>query len=188
MDADDPVADDLPTGERVPACVPDETTIAGWSDDELADVIALAMHEQMRRAVDACDPDALVELGFAEGFKSDGMPVEPWLAGGIVVCPGAKIDKSASSHQCAFVAVGDDWVWEYEDRLADVIRHLPGVGSRQKMQSVSLVVAHEGLELDFVVSKMSAGTHQMCEVRSFVIEAGELKLVNARSRRPDRHR
>jgi hypothetical protein len=155
-------------------------------DRTLADLAAMIAAEQRERAVAAADPDALVELGFSQGFTGDGMPRDPWLVNGVLVCTGTRIDRSATGHDCGFVSVGGSWVWEADDLLADVVRHLPGPKSR--MRAVSLVAAYDGLELDLVVSRARAGVHQMKSARSFVVRDGALVLVTTRTPRVPDHR
>lgn len=179
-------SEDPPPKDSAASALVSAETVAALPDDLLEDLIQLAIHEQRERAIAAADPDALVELGFAEGFRSNGLPIEPWIVEGIIVCPGARIDKSATSHDCAFVAVGDDWVWQYDERLADVIRQIPA--AKPRMQSVSLIAAYEGLELDWVQSKMKNGVHEMQKAQSYVIKEGELCHVTSRARRPDHSR
>ncbi len=157
--------------------------MSSWSDLELTAVAAAIMDEQHRRALEAADIDAIVKQAFEDGFTSAGMPRDPWMQGGLLVCCGSKIDKSATSHECAFVAIAERWVWESEAKVLDVVKHLPG--PKPIMRSVSVCAPWEGMELDLVVSKMRTGVHQMKQVRSFIVRNGELELVAARARNAD---
>jgi hypothetical protein len=151
----------------------------GIRDIDLTRAIAVLSAEQHRRSVERCDPAALVDVGFATGFASNGMPKDPWLAGGILLCPGAKLDRSAMSHRCAFVRIDATWVWEHPDLLEDVVRHLPGAQSR--MQSVSLVPVGEDCAVDLVEARTRNGVHELVGVRSFTVTEGTLLLVSQRS-------
>lgn len=150
------------------------------SGAELVDLSVLLADEQRRRAVEAGDPDALTELGFQEGFTSSGLPRDPWVVDGLVICAGARIDRSGTSHDCGFVHVGEQWIWEASELVLDTIRNV--AGPRPVMRSVSILAPAEGCELDLVVSRMKSGVHQMRAVRSFCFTNGALTLVSARAR------
>jgi hypothetical protein len=142
--------------------------------------------EQHRRALEACDPEALVREGFSEGFTTAGMPRDPWIYNGILVCCGAKNDRSATSHECAFVSIGEKWVWECQERFYDEVRNVPG--PKPIMRSVTLCAVHEGMEVDLVTSQLRTGVHTMKNVRSFQVVGGELVLVGTRAQRADHRR
>jgi hypothetical protein len=160
--------------------------LSALSDGELSALAACVAAEQQMRAIAGADPDALVELGFAEGFKSDGLPRDPWLVAGVLICPGARNDRSATSHDCGFVTVGDVWVWEADERITDVIRQVPG--PRHRMRSVTLLAAFDGLAVDLVVSRARSGMHQLRGVRSFEVHNAEVTLVGTRTPRRTDHR
>lgn len=153
--------------------------LAGVSDADLRRALVVLQAEERRRALTRCEPAALVEEGFARGFASNGMPLDPWLAGGILVCPGAKLDRSAMSHRCGFVRVDSSWVWDHPDLLEDVVRHLPGAQSR--MQSVSLVPVGEQCAVDVIEARTRNGVHELSGIRSFTVSDGALLLVSQRS-------
>lgn len=135
--------------------------------------------ELLRRRVEACEPTSLIENGFVEGFLSTGLPKDPWMRSGVLVAPGAKIDRSSMAHKCAFVRVGNFWIWEHPDLLEDSVRYLPG--PQQRMQSVSLVPLTDGDSVDLVEARTRNGVHELVGVRSFTVDSGELQLVSARS-------
>lgn len=191
--APDPFSLDDPAGSVAPSHPEVEVTLVvgadggcelgAMSDGQLSALAEQVRVEQQARAVAAADPAALCELGFAEGFKSNGLPTDPWLVGGMLVIPGARVDKSATSHECGFANLDDQWVWECEDLIEHTVRHLPG--PRPQMRTVSVVAAYDGLQLDLVASKMRTGVHEMQSVRSFVVTGGSLELVQSRARRAD---
>lgn len=148
-------------------------------DRTLVRALTILAAEQRRRAVERSEPTALVEKGFAEGFAATHMPKDPWLEGGVLVCAGAKLDRSAMSHRCAFARVDASWVWEHPDLLEDVVRHLPGAHTR--MQSISLVPVSEGTAVDLIEARTRNGVHELVGVRSFVVEGDALVLVSQRS-------
>ena len=149
-------------------------------DDFELGVLAASIHaEQQRRALAAADPSALVESGFQNGFKSDGTPVEPWLVDGILVCPGAKIGKSASSHECGFVRIDDQWVWESEAKVVDEVRH--AAGRNVQMRSVTLIAVHETMKVDLILARMRSGVHQLKTAKSYTVSSGKLLHVTTRT-------
>ena len=69
------------------------------------------------------DIETIVENAFSVAFpKIDGLGLNPWVEGSILICPGARIDKSQTRHICKFVVVEEDWSWESSNMINDVIR------------------------------------------------------------------
>ena len=69
------------------------------------------------------DLETIVDNAFSVAFpKIDGLGLNPWVEGSILVCPGARIDKSQTRHVCKFVVVEEDWSWESSNMINDVIR------------------------------------------------------------------
>jgi len=155
-------------------------------DSTIRRALTILAAEQVRRAVAAADPSALVEDGFRRGFDSKGLPHDPWLQAGVLVCPGAKIDRSVMSHVCGFVRIGNHWVWEHPEIIEDSVRHLPGPTSR--MQSVSLVPVADGTAVDLIRARTRQGVHELTAVRSFLVEDGVLTLVSQRAVQRLNHR
>ena len=161
--------------------------LAGLSDEQLRALASDIGLEQHLRALDQADPDALVELGFAEGFPR-GNVRDPWIEGQVLICPGQLTPKSKQSHDCTFVSVKqpfDDtsrWVWEASDLVGDGVRFLPG--SQAVQRSISLLAAIEGLCIDVVVSQARQGRHTMKQARSYTITDGKLVHVSTRARKP----
>ena len=153
--------------------------LACYSDAELAALLAAARDEQRRRAAAAADPDALVEDGFASGFTAAGEVTMPWLAGGVLVCPGGWRAAGRLNHRCTFVSVAGTWVWDAPEALCDRVRRLEG--RSVEMRSVTLVGAYEGLEYDVVESRTRSGVHHVVKARSFRIVDGKPELVTTRT-------
>lgn len=153
--------------------------LSGVDDDALRRALLVLRAEESRRSLERAEPAALVEDGFARGFLANGMAKDPWVSGGILVCPGAKIDRSAMNHRCGFVRIDSSWVWEHPDLLEDVVRHLPGPHSR--MQSVSLVPVGEQCAVDLIEARTRNGVHELVGIRSFTVSDGDLLLVSQRS-------
>jgi hypothetical protein len=155
-------------------------------DSELVSLAASIAEEIRRRAMLRGDLPALLENGFARGFGQKNTVSDPWVVEGILVAPGGKFDRSATSHLCTFVRVKDRWVWESSEKLEDEIRRPQGAA--QSMCSVTLVVLHEGDQVDVLTSRARAGVHELQSVRSFVYQNGDLVMVNARTVRTSQHR
>lgn len=149
------------------------------SDRELSELAAEIAVEQQERAVAAAEPQALIELGFQTGFDSKGMPHPPVMESGIIICFGARNDKSATSHDCAFVSFEGTWVWEHDDLMEEEIRN--PAAARPQMRSVSLVPAFDGMKLDFVRSEARTGIHKMKKVLSYEVQNGKLVHVQSRA-------
>lgn len=158
--------------------------VAGLTDLHLGVLLAACEGEMRRRAVEQGDLDAVVDEGFRTGFTPQGEAGAPYLRGNVVVCPGSKLASSAMAHKCRFVAVGDDWVWESVDLVADEIRPR----DRHSTQSVSLLVAREGLELEVVSSKARGGTHERVAVDVYRVHEGRLEDLGRRAGRQRDHR
>lgn len=164
----------------------DLTDPAALTGEQIIDALVVLRAEQERRALAAADPGALIEDAFQRGFDSKGLPKDPWITDGILVAPGAKLDRSAMSHLCGFVRVGSSWVWEAQNKLEDDVRHLPG--ARQQMRSVTLVAVPDGEAIDLVLCRTRAGVHELTGVRSFIVSGDSLELISARTVRVDSHR
>ncbi len=164
----------------------DDLDLTTFNDDALTALAAFVAEEQRRRALLRGDLPALIEDGFSRGFGRGNNVADPWVADGILIAPGGKFDKSSASHNCTFVRVSDRWVWESSEKLEDEIRRTQG--QQQSMRSVTLVVVHEGDKIDVLSSRARNGVHELQQVRSFVYEAGDLVMVDARTVRSSSHR
>lgn len=152
--------------------------LAGYDDRTLSRASLILSLELKSRALANCDPDALIDEYFKEGFNSKEMPKDPVLFAGVLVCMGAKLDKSVMSHNCAFVRVSNSWSWEHGDLIKDEIRYLPG--PKNRMQSVSLIPVVDGTAVDLVESKTMNSVHKLVGVKSYVVEGNDLILVSSR--------
>lgn len=144
----------------------------------LAEICAQTIQD---RAVASGDLDALVEAGFSEGFESSGLAKRPWVVGGILVVPGGRVDSMGGAHQCRFTAVGDDWVWQVDTHLADVMRPVA-----KGLRTVTLLAAQPGLEIDVVTSTCRGGTHRRKSSERWRLDGGDLTLVERRGAGPGR--
>lgn len=152
--------------------------VAALDDAALAALADAVAAEQHARALARADLDALVAEGFARGFDRHGLAADPFVIGGVLVCPGAKVDRSATGHDCTFVSVNGRWAWEHDGVLRDEIRH--PAGGRPQMRSVTLVVVAAGTPVDWVRSRLRAGGHRLVAARSFRTTGTGLALVDTR--------
>jgi hypothetical protein len=157
------------------------------SDAELASVGAVVAELQRARAMARGDLDTLIEDGFARGFDRQGHALFPWVDGSVLVCPGSVVERSRESHECTFVHIGEEWVWESGELLIDDVRRSMA-GTRATQRSVSLVGVREGLEFDLIRSKKLQGSHSMLSVASYRITGGTIELVSTRAPRVSSHR
>lgn len=155
-------------------------------DAELEGLIMMSINEQKRRALAEGDINALTEEAFEKGFLSNGLPRDPWMRNGLLVCMGSRIDKSGTSHVCGFAHIGESWVWESEDKIHDTIRNIPG--PKSQMRSATIVGAYEGMELDLITCRTRGGIHEMVSNKSFTIKNGELTVVTVRTPKARNHR
>lgn len=164
----------------------DPSTFECIGDDELQALVELAIGEQKSRALEAGDINALIEEGFEKGFSSVGVAKEPWMRNGLLVCMGSRIDKSGTSHICSFANVGQEWVWESVDKIHDTVRNIPG--PKASMRSVTIIAAHEGMEVDLISSKTRGGMHERVSIKSYTIKNGDLVVVDVRAKKTQNHR
>ena len=160
--------------------------IESCTDEELIDLIARAHDEQRRRAAENGGFEAMCENGFKGGFDSKGHARAPEVIKGILVCYGSIVERSTMSHDCSFIHIGDDWVWEHPETMHDEVRKRADRG-REHQRSVSLLPALEGMEFDLITCKMRSNVHQMQNIRSYKIENGQVELVNSRNVKTERY-
>ena len=164
--------------------------VPSLSDVDLAAMIAECQSQLHERALASCDPEALMDEAHKHGFNARGMPYDPYLVGeegsGILVCMGTRIDKSSTSHDCSFVSVDDEWVWEHEDIIEEEIRR--PAGPKPVMRSVTLIPAHEGMKFDVVTCTASMNVHNVKHVKSFEVRDRQLVVVGSRAPKKSGHR
>lgn len=153
--------------------------IRAMPDDELHHLAEAVRQVQIERAVDAGDQDAIIAAGFESGFGRDGLGLLPWAEGSVVVCPGALVAKSRSSHRCRFVSVDDVWVWDSGLLLREDKRSSPGVADG--FRAIALVPLVDGTALDVVTGRARGGQHSVEHVVSYQVRAGELVEVGQRN-------
>jgi len=152
------------------------------SDDELHNLAEAVRQVQIERAIDAGDHDALIERAFEIGFGRDGLGVQPWVEGRVIVCPGGMVTKSRTSHRCRFVSVDDVWVWDSGLLLREDKRSTPGVNDG--FRAVALLPVVDGTTLDVVTGRARSSGHVVEHVVSYAVRVGELVEVSQRDVTP----
>jgi hypothetical protein len=156
--------------------------ILALNDRELGDLIALAQDEQRRRSIESGDTDALIEVGFAEGFSPRGESKDPWLVNGLLICPGYRKQSGGLSYRASFVSIDGVWVWQHDAAVADVVRSPSG--RQHEVSTVTVIAASEGLEYDVVRIKSKSGGRDMSGTRSYRITGGKTEVISTRQARP----
>ncbi len=146
--------------------------------DELHNLAEAIRQVQIERAITGGDHDAIIARAFEIGFGRDGLGVLPWLEGEVIVCPGAIITKSRTSHRCRFISVDDVWVWDSGLLLREDKRSSPGVDDG--FRAVALVPVVDGTEIDVVSGRARSGGHSVEHVVSFEVRGGDLVEVSQR--------
>jgi len=153
--------------------------VRSMSGGELHNLAEAVRQVQIERAVESGDPEAIIAAGFESGFGRDGLGLDPWVEGEVIVCPGAIVSKSRTSHRCRFVSVDDVWVWESSLLLREDKRSSPG--PEEGFRAVALVPLVDGTAIDVVSGRARSGGHNVQHVTSFEVRGGELVEVSQRS-------
>ncbi|MDW3216998.1 MAG: hypothetical protein R8F63_00185 [Acidimicrobiales bacterium] len=154
--------------------------LAAKLNDEVLHHLAEALHDEARRrAIAAGDHAALIAEVFETGFGRDGLGVDPWIEGDVVVCPGAMVAKSKSSHRCRFVSVDDVWIWESGELIQEDKRSNPG--PEDGFRAVALLPILNGMTLDVVTGRARGGQHSVDRATSYVVRRGKLVEVSQRN-------
>ncbi len=153
--------------------------VRALSDDELHNLAEVVRQVQIERAIGTGDEDAIIAAAFETGFGRDGLGVRPWVEGSVVVCPGAIISKSRTSHRCRFVSVDDVWVWDSGLLLREDKRSSPGTDDG--FRAIALIPLVDGTAVDVVSGKARSGQHSVDHVISYEVRGGELVEVSQRN-------
>jgi hypothetical protein len=152
-------------------------------DAELHGVAEAVRRVQTERAIASGDLDAVIANAFDVGFGRDGLGASPWIEGNLVVCPGAIVTKSRTSHRCRFVSVDDVWVWDSALLVREDKRSTPGGDGRAKVgfRAIALVALVDGTTIDVVSGRARAAGHEVEHVLSIEVRAGGLIEVSQRN-------
>lgn len=155
------------------------TWVRSLPDDELHNLAETVRQIQTERAMAAGDTDAIVANTFETGFGRDGLGVDPWIEGSLIVCPGAIVSKSRSSHRCRFISIDDVWVWDSGLLAREDKRSNPG--PHEGFRAVALVALVDGTAIDVVTGRARSGGHNVEHVTSYEVRGGDLVEVSQRS-------
>ena len=164
---------DAPHQDAVAALIRD------MSDGELHDAAEVIRQVQIERAIGSGDHDAIIESAFDTGFGRDGLGVQPWVEGSVIVCPGGLVSKSKASHRCRFVSVDSSWIWESALLLREDKRSSPGSG--EGFRAIALLPLLDNTELDVVSGRARSGQHSVEHVVSYEVRHGVLVEVSQRA-------
>jgi hypothetical protein len=156
--------------------------LRAMSADELHHLAEAVRQIQIERAITSGDHEAIIAHAFEVGFGRDGLGVLPWIKGEVIVCPGAIITKSRTSHRCRFISVDDVWVWDCGLLLREEKRSSPG--TTDGFRAVALIPVADGTQLDVVSGRARTGGHAVEHVVSLEVRAGELVEVSQRDVSP----
>ena len=179
---DEPVVDEIPElnlqrlTDELEAAV---ELAAALSDDTLTHLAAAIRDEIRRRAREGGNHDAIIEEAFQQASGRDSLGAAPWVEGDVIVCPGATIAKSRTSHRSRFLSVDDTWVWDSMDLIVEEKNSHPG--KNEGFKAVALVPVIEGMALDLVTIKGRNGVLNPERVVSYEVQRGELIEVSART-------
>jgi hypothetical protein len=153
-------------------------SLRAMSAEELHNVAEAVRQVQIERAVASGDLDAVVARAFEVGFGRDGLGLDPWIDGDVIVCPGGLVSRSRTSHRCRFVSVDDVWVWDSGLLMREDKRSSPGVDDG--FRAIALVPVVDGMQLDVVAGRARSGGHAVEHVVSYEVRGGELVEVGQR--------
>ena len=148
------------------------------SSDELHDVAEAVRQVQVERAIDSGDVEAILARAFEIGFGRDGLGIDPWIEGDVIVCPGGLVAKSRASHRCRFVSVDDVWVWDSSLLMREDKRSSPGADDG--FRAVAVIPVVDGTGLDVVSGRARPGGHTVEHVASYEVRGGQLVDVGQR--------
>jgi hypothetical protein len=148
----------------------DQEKLEKLSEQELFDIQNSISDIIKKRNLDNGDIEAITDKSFETGFpKFDGVGLNPWVEGSLIVCPGARIDKTQTKHICKFVVADDEWSWESQHMVSDVIRRDQS-SKHFKQHSITLISPFEGLVLQVISQKSQQGKHLVDGIESFIFE------------------
>ena len=165
----------------------DQAKLEKFTEKELFDLQNNISEIIKKRNLKNGDTDAIVDKAFDTGFpKFDGVGLNPWVEGSILVCPGARIDKTQTKHICKFVVVDDEWSWESQHMISDIIRRDQS-SKHFKQHSITLISPFEGLTLQVISQKSQQGKHLVDGVETLVFKNGKLEKTMTKSSRSRDH-
>jgi len=165
----------------------DQAKLEKFSEKELFDLQNNISEIIKKRNLEKGDVEAIIDQAFNTGFpKFDSVGLNPWVEGSLLVCPGARIDKTQTKHICKFVVVDDEWSWESQHMVSDVIRRDQS-SKHFKQHSITLISPFEGLVVQVISQKSQQGKHLVDGIESFIFENEKLTKTMTKTSRSRDH-
>ena len=165
----------------------DLNNIENLEDVELFDLQNQITEIIKKRNLEKGDIEEIIDNSFNIGFpKIDGVGLNPWIDNSLIICPGARIDKTKTRHICKFIVIDEEWSWESPHMISDVIRRDQS-SKNFRQHSITLISPFEGMSLEVVSQKSQNGKHLVNTVESYKFTNGNLEKVMTRSSRSRDH-
>ena len=100
----------------------DLNNIENLEDVELFDLQNQITEIIKKRNLEKGDIEEIIDNSFNIGFpKIDGVGLNPWIDNSLIICPGARIDKTKTRHICKFIVIDEEWSWESPHMILSLI-------------------------------------------------------------------
>ena len=157
------------------------------NDSELFDLQNKISEIVKQRNLEKGDLEEIIDNSFNVGFpKIDGLGLNPWIENSLIICPGARIDKTKTRHICKFIVIDEEWSWESPHMISDVIRRDQS-SKNFRQHSITLISPFEGMKVQVISQKSQQGKHLVEGVESFEFKNGILKKTMTKSSRSREH-
>jgi len=139
------------------------------------------------RNLEKGDIEEIIDNSFNIGFpKIDGVGLNPWIDNSLIICPGARIDKTKTRHICKFIVIDEEWSWESPHMISDVIRRDQS-SKNFRQHSITLISPFEGMKVQVISQKSQQGKHLVEGVDSFEFRNGKLEKTMTKTSRSRDH-
>lgn len=153
------------------------------STQEMQTMVGMLNDRLQEVAIQNADLEAITEKAFSEMFNRYGVAHEPQIYQGLLICAGShrKPSSSSQNHECEFVCVNQQWVWDESlAPLVDDMRRIP-IGTKEHLRAITIIPASEGDTVDYVGQKYSRQTgHKPKRKISYIVKNGQLEVTNTR--------
>ena len=151
------------------------------NDSELFDLQNKISEIVKQRNLEKGDLEEIIDNSFNVGFpKVDGLGLNPWIENSLIICPGARIDKTKTRHICKFIVIDEEWSWESPHMISDVIRRDQS-SKNFRQHSITLISPFEGMKVQVISQKSQQGKHLVEGVESFQFKNGILEKTMTKS-------
>ena len=165
----------------------DLNNIENLEDVELFDLQSQITEIIKKRNLEKGDIEEIIDNSFNIGFpKIDGVGLNPWIDNSLIICPGARIDKTKTRHICKFIVIDEEWSWESPHMISDVIRRDQS-SKNFRQHSITLISPFEGMKVQVISQKSQQGKHLVEGVDSFEFRNGKLEKTMTKTSRSREH-